>query len=118
MKSFEEKIQIFDGILNGEEINKYINTHYPNESDYKKSAFKNSVATAVTGISGGFGGPSIREYASPKQIENLEEAFEKCSKVCFHELTEKHLFFYKNRFDGYPSFNNDPEDLEKLKEMI
>ena len=118
MKSFQERVKAFDEIIDGKEVNDFINKYYPNTSSYKKYAFKNSVAEAVTGISGGFGGPSIREYASPKQVNNLQEALEKCAITCFGELTEKHLFFYKNRFDGYPSFNNDPQDLEELEKML
>lgn len=118
MKSFQERVKAFDEIIDGKEVNDFINKYYPNTSSYKKCAFKNSVAEAVTGISGGFGGPSIREYASPKQVNNLQEALEKCAITCFGELTEKHLFFYKNRFDGYPSFNNDPQDLEELEKML
>jgi len=38
--------------------------NHPNASSQKKAAFANSVAYAVTGASGGYGGPSVREHAA------------------------------------------------------
>jgi len=40
----------------------WANTHYAHESMQHKAAFANSVAYLVTGISGGYGGPSLREH--------------------------------------------------------
>lgn len=37
-------------------------SRYPNASNYRHAAFANSVSYLVTGFSGGYGGPSIREH--------------------------------------------------------
>lgn len=46
----------------------WANENRPNASPQHKAAFANSVAYAVTGWSGGYGGPSVREHAATRAI--------------------------------------------------
>lgn len=43
----------------------------PKASPERHAAFANSVAYAVTGASGGYGGPSVREHAASRVIHRL-----------------------------------------------
>lgn len=40
----------------------YAKVHYPTASSQHQAAFANSVAYLTTGLSGGYGGPSLREH--------------------------------------------------------
>ncbi len=55
------------------------------------AAFANSVAYLVTGMSGGFGGPSMREHAAGRarcgEHLGFDEAVAGCEEVCYGPLT-------------------------------
>jgi hypothetical protein len=55
-------------IMRGREIAKealdYAKEHYPDASPYNRSAFANSVVYALTGFTGPYGGPSVREHVA------------------------------------------------------
>jgi len=88
----------------------------PETSAYKHAAFANSVAYAVTGMSGGYGGPSVREHAAARVARpymTFEEACElllKLDGVIFGPITDLHRAMFRDEH----CFNDDPEDLEVL----
>lgn len=60
------------------------------------AAFANSVAYAVTGWSGGYGGPSMREHAASRHLHNLglrpgsisfDDAVKLVEEICYGPLT-------------------------------
>lgn len=82
-------------------------------------SFANSVTYLVTGASGGYGGPSIRDltigYApKPKPVGqfSFEEAVAFCEPLVFGPLTQLHLEVWAA--ESEISFDNDPADLVKL----
>jgi hypothetical protein len=112
---------------------------HPSAPQQHQAAYANSVAYLMTGMSGGYGGPSCREHAvshaallqgggrsttvaglnafipgpstkMPGQWD-YEEAIELAEPLCFGELTDLHFrcFRSENCFDDAPS------DLDTLK---
>jgi hypothetical protein len=57
----EEKIMDYHNIL--EKAREWGCQKHPQANNYRHAAFANSVAYLVVGVSGGYGGPSIREHA-------------------------------------------------------
>lgn len=70
---------------------------HPNAPVEHHAAFANSVAYAMTGMSGGYGGPSMREHWASRIIVSsfgagfdrctFEQAIEAVEECCFGELT-------------------------------
>ena len=70
---------------------------YPNAPVEHHAAFANSVAYAMTGMSGGYGGPSMREHWASRIIISsfgvglnrcsFEQAVDAVEECCFGELT-------------------------------
>lgn len=101
----------------------YIEQKYPEASQSKNTAFANSVQYLVTGWSGGFGGPSLREHAASYAVahrgslENGLYAFDEAVKILEHPdgvifgpIQEVHRVCYQNEH----CFDDDPEDLKIL----
>ena len=115
----------------------YAQRHYPSESFQRRAAFSNSVAYLVTGWSGGYGGPSIREHLvswwvhDPNSVKfdhwrlqhgvplpkpgewKIDEAVLVCEAFCFRNLpkvTSLRISAIEYCFD------DDPEDLETIKD--
>jgi hypothetical protein len=88
----------------------------PEASAYKHAAFANSVAYAVTGWSGGYGGPSVREHAAARVTRpemTVEDACEELLKkegVIFGPIIDLHRAMFRDEH----CFDDDPEDLEIL----
>lgn len=97
----------------------WINEHRPDASDQKKAAFANSVAYLVTGWSGGYGGPSVREHAAArlktqKPSWTFEEACAELNRddgVIFGPITDLHRLCWEQEH----CFDDDPEDLKLLQ---
>lgn len=85
---------------------KLVKEKYPNASSQKKAAFANTVQTLVTGLSGGFGGPSVREMAA------FELLLDK-NGLIFGPIQEIHRTIYER--DKEICFDDDPDDLLILK---
>lgn len=89
---------------------------YPNVSPQLRAAFANSVAYAVTGKSGGYGGPSVREHVACQAMRpgmTFEAAAEELSRpdgLIFGPLTEQH----RQVWDDEPHFDDDPADAESM----
>lgn len=90
----------------------------PHASLAHKAAFANSVLYLVTGESGGFGGPSVREHAAARRYGDRQWSFEEAVKVLLREdgvifgpLTDLHRACWKEEH----CFDNDPVDVEALE---
>lgn len=116
----------------------------PESSEYHKAAFANSVSYLVTGYSGGFGGPSIREHICSHalvgdgynmlQDTNLgqitvsypdgrlpspgewsfDHAINFCSSICFGPLSKYAIKVVEMEY----CFNDDPNDLKQLEDWL
>lgn len=116
--------------------------HHPKASNHKVCAFANSVQYLVTGYSGGYGGPSIREHlcshalvgdgeniSTPTNLGNLtvsyrdgrlpragkwsfDRACEFCKPICFGQLSRYALKVVQVEY----CFDDDPDDLVLIKE--
>jgi len=93
----------------------------PEASAQKKAAFANGVAYLVSGWSGGYGGPSVREHAVNSVVNKLgasgrisfEAAVEELIKddgVIFGPITDLHRMLWEQEY----CFNDDPKDIEDL----
>lgn len=93
--------------------------HYPNASQYKHAAFANSTWYALEHVSGGFGGPSIREHVAAKMIDDsrktftLEQACLFVAPIVYGPLTDMHRQMWRDF--GEICFDNDPEDEQLLR---
>ena len=96
----------------------------PDASPHRHAAFANSVAYAVTGMSGGYGGPSMREHAASREVVNhgynldhhldYEKAIEVLGRedgVIFGPLTDLHRACWECEH----CFDDDPDDVRDLK---
>ena len=96
-------------------------TNHPDAPNSYHCAFANSVACFVTGASGGYGGPSVREHTTERlggAIKNMgewtfDEAVTFCDSICYGEITETHWRIWREN----PSlcFDDTEEDLEVLR---
>ena len=93
--------------------------NHPDAPNQHHCAFANSVACFVTGASGGYGGPSVREHAAERmgsQVNRMgewtfEDAVKFCDSPCYGELTELHYALFREEH----CFDDSQEDLEALK---
>lgn len=90
----------------------------PDASPQKKAAFANSVAYLVTGWSGGFGGPSVREHAAtrlygsrkPYDFQEAVDLLLDENGPIFGPLTSVHRACWREEH----CFDDDPSDVEQL----
>lgn len=96
---------------------------YPQASPELRAAYANSVAYAVTGLSGGYGGPSAREYAANQasrdylavtgrrmSFAEAAEEFARPDGLIFGPLTDAHHWHWRN----LPCSGDDPADAAAL----
>lgn len=90
-------------------------------SPQKKAAFANCVAYLTTGVSGGYGGPSVRELAIGYQYAPTSMLFREAVKLClsdagpiFGPLTPFHSEIWEE--EGDICFDDDPEDIKELND--
>lgn len=108
--------------------------HHPDAPIEHQCAFANAVLEKVTGMSGGYAGPSAREmacsYANGRTLGieggltllfpdgsipmpgewSFEQACSFCEPLCFGAITNLHF----NCWRTMPTFNNTVEDLQAL----
>lgn len=100
-----------------EKAKRIVEERKPQASVQKKAAFANSVAYLVTGMAGGYGGPSVREHAVARYYPgrySFEEAVELLLKEdgpIFGPLTEVH----RRCWEEEHCFDDDPRDVEELE---
>jgi hypothetical protein len=104
-----------EGVL--ERAMRIVQERRPNASIQHKAAFANSVYTMVTGWSGGFGGPSVREHAAGHVYGNRRYPFDEAVELLmleespiFGPIADVHHFCWENEH----CFDNDPSDAEQL----
>jgi hypothetical protein len=97
--------------------------HYPNASPQKHAAFANSVTYAAYRMSGGYGGPSIREHAANKALNDSpvewqdrteQEIYQFVAPFCYGPLTSLHREVWDDKRLRDISFDNDPADVAEL----
>ncbi len=112
----------YDKIL--DEALAYGRTHASSGGKYRLSAFANSVAYLCTGMSGGYGGPSVREHAVSYSLGGNPQAGDwefkaacvHCFPLCFGGLNAQHLKVWKELKDL--CFDDDPVDVEILDRWV
>jgi hypothetical protein len=91
----------------------------PEASPQKKAAFANSVAYLVTGWSGGYGGPSVREHAASYRFLGMAGrfSFDEAVRVLiaddgpiFGPISDLHRQLWLTEH----CFDDDPADVEEL----
>jgi len=101
-----------------EQAKSVIDDQAPDASPQLRAAFANSVAYLVTGLTGGYGGPSMREHAVahtyagrrlpyPEAIEELMNP----NGLIFGPLQPVHFACARKNH----CFDDDPKDLQTLK---
>lgn len=99
--------------------------HQQNQSINRKCAFANSVENLVTGLCGGFGGPSLRQHLcthrsikiKPAGKWTFQEAVEFCEPLCF-KPAELFLSELQWIYENEKCFDDDPEDIEAVQGKI
>jgi hypothetical protein len=115
--SFEE----YDSLL--ERAHALARERFPEASAQKWAAFANTVAGLLTGVSGGYGGPSVREHVAGQMLESKHQAFEELTEellspdsLIFGPLREEHLDFWSEQSEI--CFDDDPDDVALLEAGI
>ena len=100
-----------------------IQEYKPESSPQRKAAFANCVAYLTTGVSGGYGGPSIREHAVGVLYAGSSMLFREAVKLCmsdkgpiFGPLTDLHLDIWYEESDI--CFDDDPQDSAELEKEL
>jgi len=92
----------------------------PSASIQKKAAFANSVQTLVTGWSGGYGGPSVREHAACRKYGGQRYPFEEAVRlliaddgIIFGPITDIHRYCWEEEY----CFDDDLRDIAELESL-
>lgn len=98
----------------------YVEAAKPSASPQRKAAFANSVAYIVTGASGGFGGPTVREHVAGLMLGNRGLTYDqvvaeliKEDGLIFGPLRKEHHAFWEEQ--GDICFDDDPVDVAFLE---
>lgn len=93
----------YDSIL--KEAYEYGERRHPGAPSAHHAAFANSVAYALTGASGGYGGPSMREHLAIRLITDgfgsgagcrtFEQVAELIDECCYGPLTRQHAMMLR-----------------------
>ncbi len=98
----------------------------PNHSMAKHAALANALASVLTGISGGYGGPSVREYVAEQVLREKVDvdsplAYKSAMQILldpkgpiYGPVTQQHLVYWCE----YDNFDNDPDDIEALQKLL
>ncbi|MFC7344921.1 hypothetical protein [Saccharopolyspora griseoalba] len=100
-----------------DEAMRYARTHFPHASQQHRAAFANAVCAAVTGCSGGWGGPSVREHAAARTLSGQRLTFDDAVDLLgdpdgpiFGPLTELHWACWATEY----CHDDDPDDRATL----
>jgi len=95
----------------------WIKQNRPEASPQHKAAFANAVTSKVTGFTGGFGGPSVREHAAARIRCGERMSFEEAVNLLnaddgpvFGPITKLHRVMWRVEH----CFDDDPADLQEL----
>jgi hypothetical protein len=109
-------VDYYNAVL--EQAREHAEREHPEASAQHRAAFANSVAYLVTGWSGGYGGPSVREHAvshaaagiKPAGEWGMDEACRFAEPLVFGELTALH----RQVAAVEHCFDDDPADVAAL----
>lgn len=94
---------------------------HPDAPKQHHAAFANSVAALVTGWSGGYGGPSMREhwairFAYSKDVDkfDFDSATKAVEEVCYGPLTINHALMLEEE----PCFDDAPGEVRQAQQII
>lgn len=93
---------------------------HPSAPQHHHAAFANSVATLVTGWSGGFGGPSMREHWAARVATgepgsyNFDDAVTAVEEACYGALTIDHAQMLEDEH----CFDDAPGEVEQAERML
>jgi hypothetical protein len=95
---------------------------HPNSPAQHRAAFANSVAYLVTGASGGYGGPSMREHWASRighsaglvSNSTFEQAVEAVDACCFGPLTYEHACM----LDVEHCFDDAPGEVDAAQQLL
>lgn len=95
---------------------------HPEAPQHHHAAFANSVATLVTGWSGGFGGPSMREHWACRVAEakgtvgqfSFDDAVTAVEEACYGQLTLDHA----NMLEEEHCFDDAPGEVEAAQRLL
>lgn len=112
----------YNGILR--EARRIGEERHPDAPAEHNAAFANSVAYAVTGASGGYGGPSMREHwASRLAIStfgvgagrcSIEQAISALEECCYGPLTLQHALMLECEY----CFDDAPGEVEAARQLL
>ena len=110
----------YHGVL--ERAMKHGKERHPQSPQHHHAAFANSVAYLVTGMSGGYGGPSMREHWASRighsagLVSNctFEQAAEALDECCYGPLTREHASMLHNEH----CFDDAPGEVEAAQQML
>ncbi|OQA03212.1 MAG: hypothetical protein BWY68_00802 [bacterium ADurb.Bin400] len=107
--------QSYDEVL--QRARRLAEERHPQASTQTHVAFANSVASLVTGSSGGYGGPSVREHAASQMHGGRNYTFEEAVEllldpqgVIFGPIAEIHRICWTDEH----CFDDDPDDIRVL----
>lgn len=111
----------YDSIL--ERAFEHGKSQHPDAPAEHHAAFANSVAYAMTGASGGYGGPSMREQLAGRLVVRefgtsanrctFEQATELLDECCYGELTLQHALMLEEH-----CFGDAPGEVEEAKKLL
>ena len=94
---------------------------HPDAPKQHHVAFANSVAALVTKLSGGYGGPSMREhwairaaYSSSVKKFDFDSATKAVEEACYGPLTINHALMLEEE----ACFDDPPEEIRQAQKMI
>ena len=94
---------------------KFAKDKYPDASPKQWAAYANSKAYINTRISGGYGGPSMREHYACLTIKSdTPYAEKKLQEICFGKMTHEIARMLENEH----CFNDSMEDLEEARRFL
>lgn len=94
----------------------------PEAPQHHHASFANSVATLVTGWSGGYGGPSMREHWAGRVAESkgsdgsfsFEDAMTAVEEACYGPLTIDHARMMEDEH----CFDDAPGEVEEAQRLL
>ena len=112
----------YDSIL--KRAYEYGKNQHPDAPAEHHAAFANSVAYAMTGASGGYGGPSMREHLASRLVISkfgaganrctFEQATELLDDCCYGKLTLQHALM----LDDEHCFDDAPGEIDIAHELL
>ena len=95
---------------------------HPDAPAEHHAAFANSVAYCVTGWSGGYGGPSMREHLASRVAHarggvgsfDFDTAVETVEGICYNPLTLEHA----RMLEGEDCFDDAPGEVEEARRIL